>query len=73
MKNTELPGVEIASHVNGVSIGDARFEPFFAAAESMGAADVRARAAPGGQDRIVGPSPSRRCAFRATSRWRPPR
>ena len=24
-------GVEIASHVNGTSIGDPRFEPFFAA------------------------------------------
>lgn len=34
----KFPGVEIASHVNGVSIGDARFEPFFAAAESQGMA-----------------------------------
>src|SRR5919201_190129 len=39
-------GVEIASHVNGTSIGDPRYEPFFAAAEAMGAA---------GQERIVGP------------------
>ncbi|MFY9316480.1 MAG: amidohydrolase family protein [Burkholderiales bacterium] len=35
-----FPGVEIASHVNGVSIGDARFEPFFAAAERIGALGV---------------------------------
>src|ERR671937_163839 len=39
-------GVEIASHVNGTSIGDPRYEPFFAAAEAMG---------PAGQERIVGP------------------
>src|SRR5262245_40648727 len=33
-----LPGVEIATHVNGVSIGDPRYLPFFAAAERLGAA-----------------------------------
>ncbi len=48
-------GVEIASHVNGVSIGDARFEPFFAAAEKMGAAIFVHALRPAGQDRIVGP------------------
>jgi aminocarboxymuconate-semialdehyde decarboxylase len=49
-----FPGVEIASHVNGVSIGDARFEPFFAAAEQMGAAIFVHALRPAGQDRIVG-------------------
>jgi len=35
-KKLGFAGVEIASHVNGISIGDARFEPFFAAAEQAG-------------------------------------
>lgn len=49
-----FPGVEIASHVNGVSIGDARFEPFFAAAERLGAAVFVHALRPAGQERIVG-------------------
>jgi aminocarboxymuconate-semialdehyde decarboxylase len=48
-------GVEIASHVNGTSIGDPRFEPFFAAAEATGAAIFVHALRPAGQDRIVGP------------------
>ena len=54
VKKLKFPGVEIASHVNGVSIGDARFEPFFAACESMGAAIFVHALRPAGQDRIVG-------------------
>ena len=50
----KFPGVEIASHINGVSIGDARFEPFFAAVERMGAAVFVHALRPAGQDRIVG-------------------
>ena len=50
----KFAGVEIASHVNGVSIGDARFEPFFAAAEQTGAAIFVHALRPAGQDRIVG-------------------
>jgi aminocarboxymuconate-semialdehyde decarboxylase len=50
-----FPGIEIASHVNGVSIGDARFEPFFAEAERLGAAIFVHALRPAGQDRIVGP------------------
>src|SRR6267378_4330394 len=42
-KQLKFAGVEIASHVNGVSIGDARFAAFFVHA-------LR----PAGQDRIVG-------------------
>src|SRR5207244_8361409 len=30
-KSLKFAGVEIASHVNGISIGDARFEAFFSA------------------------------------------
>jgi aminocarboxymuconate-semialdehyde decarboxylase len=55
VKTLKFPGVEIASHVNGTSIGDARFEPFFAAAEEMGAAVFVHALRPAGQDRIVGP------------------
>ena len=51
---TEIAGIEIASHVNGTSIGDPRFEPFFAAAERMGAAIFVHALRPAGQDRIVG-------------------
>jgi aminocarboxymuconate-semialdehyde decarboxylase len=54
MKTLKLAGVEIASHVNGVSIGDPRFEPFFAAAEKLGAAIFVHALRPAGQDRIVG-------------------
>jgi aminocarboxymuconate-semialdehyde decarboxylase len=54
VKKLNFAGVEIASHVNGVSIGDARFEPFFAAAEKLGAAVFVHALRPAGQDRIVG-------------------
>jgi len=54
-KQLGFAGVEIASHVNGVSIGEQRYEPFFAAAEQMGAAIFVHALRPAGQDRIVGP------------------
>jgi aminocarboxymuconate-semialdehyde decarboxylase len=54
VKKLKFSGVEIASHVNGISIGDPRFEPFFAAAESLGAAIFVHALRPAGQDRIVG-------------------
>lgn len=47
-------GVEIASHVNGVSIGDPRFEPFFAHAEALGAAVFVHALRPVGKERLVG-------------------
>jgi aminocarboxymuconate-semialdehyde decarboxylase len=55
VKTLKLSGVEIASHVNGTSIGDERFEPFFAAAEELGAAIFVHALRPAGQERIVGP------------------
>jgi aminocarboxymuconate-semialdehyde decarboxylase len=55
LQQLRFPGIEIASHVNGVSIGDARFEPFFAEAERLGAAIFVHALRPAGQDRIVGP------------------
>jgi aminocarboxymuconate-semialdehyde decarboxylase len=54
-KRLQFAGVEIASHVNGTSIGDPRFEPFFAACEQMGAAVFVHALRPAGQERIVGP------------------
>ena len=63
MKKLEFSGVEIASHVNGVSIGDARFEPFFAAAERLGAAIFVHALRPAGQDRIVGAFPEQAVCF----------
>jgi aminocarboxymuconate-semialdehyde decarboxylase len=54
VQKLRFSGVEIASHVNGVSIGDARFEPFFAEAERLGAAIFVHALRPAGQDRIVG-------------------
>jgi aminocarboxymuconate-semialdehyde decarboxylase len=48
-------GVEIGSSINGVPIGDAKFEPFFAAAEKLGAAVFIHALHPAGLDRIVGP------------------
>ena len=55
VKSLKFAGVEIASHVNGTSIGDPKFEPFFAAAEEMDAAIFVHALRPAGQDRIVGP------------------
>jgi aminocarboxymuconate-semialdehyde decarboxylase len=63
MEELNLSGVEIASHVNGTSIGDQRFEPFFAAAESMGAAIFVHALRPAGQDRIVGAFPEQAVCF----------
>ncbi len=54
VKTLKFSGVEIASHVNGTLIGDARFEPFFAEAEKLGAAIFVHALRPAGQDRIVG-------------------
>jgi aminocarboxymuconate-semialdehyde decarboxylase len=62
-KDLNFPGVEIASHVNGVSIGDPRFEPFFAAAEQLGAAIFVHALRPAGQERIVGAFPEQAVCF----------
>ncbi len=48
-------GVEIGTNVNGVAIGDPRFEPFFAAAERLGAAVFVHALHPASLERIVGP------------------
>jgi aminocarboxymuconate-semialdehyde decarboxylase len=56
-------GVEIASHVNGVSIGDARFEPFFARAATLGAAVFVHALRPAGKERLVGAFPEQAVCF----------
>jgi aminocarboxymuconate-semialdehyde decarboxylase len=48
-------GVEIGTNVNGVSIGDLRFEPFFQAAEETGAAVFVHALHQAGTDRLIGP------------------
>ncbi len=63
LKSLRFSGVEIASHVNGTSIGDPRFEPFFAAAERLGAAVFVHALRPAGQDRIVGAFPEQAVCF----------
>jgi aminocarboxymuconate-semialdehyde decarboxylase len=59
----KFSGVEIASHVNGTSIGDPRFEPFFAAVKQRGAAVFVHALRPAGQDRIVGAFPEQAVCF----------
>ena len=55
IRDLKFPGIEIATHANEVPIGDARFEPFFAAAEKLGAAIFVHALRPVGMERIVGP------------------
>lgn len=50
-------GVEIGSNINGVAIGDPRFDPLFAEAERLGAAVFVHAVRPAGMDRLVGPAP----------------
>ena len=56
---TELgfAGVEIGSNVNGIPIGAAQFEPFFAEAAKLGACVFVHAVRPAGMDRLVGPAP----------------
>jgi len=56
VKALGLSGVEIATNVNGVPLGHASLEPFFAAAESLGAAIFVHPLRPVGMDRLVGPA-----------------
>ncbi len=51
-----LKGVEVGTNINGRSIGDPFFTPFFAEAESEGIAIFIHALHPLGSDRIVGPS-----------------
>ncbi len=55
MENPGFAGVEIGSNVNGVAIGDPRFDVFFEACEALGAAVFVHALRPTGMDRLVGP------------------
>lgn len=50
-----LAGVELGSNINGKPLGHIDHEPFFAAAESLGAAIFVHALRPAGLDRLVGP------------------
>ncbi len=57
METPGFAGVEIGSNVNGAPIGDLRFDAFFEACESLGAAVFVHALRPTGMDRLVGPPP----------------
>jgi aminocarboxymuconate-semialdehyde decarboxylase len=50
-----LAGVELGSNINGKPLGHADHEPFFAAAQSLGATIFVHALRPAGMDRLVGP------------------
>ena len=50
-----LAGVEIGSNINGHSIGHPDLDPFFAAAESLGASIFVHALRPAGMERVIGP------------------
>jgi aminocarboxymuconate-semialdehyde decarboxylase len=52
-----LVGVEVGSNINGVVIGDARFDPFFAACVDLDLPVFVHALKPAGMDRLVGPAP----------------
>ncbi len=54
---TGLLGVEIGSNVNGVAIGDPRFDAFFAACVAMDVPVFVHALKPAGMERLVGPAP----------------
>ena len=51
-----LIGVEVGSNVNGVPIGDPRFEPFFSACVALDVPVFVHALKPAGMDRLVGPA-----------------
>lgn len=57
MQTPGFAGVEIGSNINGVAIGDPRFDPFFEACEALGAAVFVHALRPTGMDRLIGPAP----------------
>jgi aminocarboxymuconate-semialdehyde decarboxylase len=54
MRDPSFAGVEIGTNINGVPIGDARFEEFFATAEQLGACVFVHALKPVGDERITG-------------------
>lgn len=56
MRQPGFAGVQLGSNVNGKPIGAPEFDPFFEAAEELGAAVFVHAVRPCGQDRLVGPA-----------------
>jgi aminocarboxymuconate-semialdehyde decarboxylase len=54
MRDERFRGVEIGTNITGIAIGDARFEPFFAAAESLDAAIFVHALHPSDEGRLIG-------------------
>lgn len=52
-----LRGVEVGSNINGVVIGDPRFDPFFEACVALDMPVFVHALRPAGMDRLVGPAP----------------
>ena len=65
METLRFSGVQIASHVSGLSIGAPQFEPFFAEAARLGAAVFVHALRPAGKERLVGPFPEQAVCFPA--------
>jgi aminocarboxymuconate-semialdehyde decarboxylase len=63
MQSLKFAGIEIASHVNGKSIGEPHFAPFFREVERRGAAVFVHALRPAGVERIVGPLPEQAVGF----------
>lgn len=57
MQTPGFVGVELGSNINGVPIGDTRFDPFFEACVDLGAAVFVHALKPTGMDRLLGPGP----------------
>jgi len=53
----KLHGVEVGSNINGVVIGDARFDPFFEACVALDLPIFVHALRPTGMDRLLGPAP----------------
>lgn len=56
VRSLGLVGVEVGSNVNGVAIGDPRFEPFFAACVALDVPVFVHALKPAGMERLVGPA-----------------
>lgn len=57
MQTPGFVGVELGSNINGMPIGDTRFDPFFEACVDLGAAVFVHALKPTGMDRLLGPGP----------------
>jgi aminocarboxymuconate-semialdehyde decarboxylase len=55
-KVLKIPGLEIGSNINGRPLGAPEFEPFFAAAASLGMAIFVHAIRPAGAERLIGPA-----------------